>query len=567
MPPFSRSGGVAARHAAGGRCRIQRGGQGMNYLRRLRRFIVLVRSEGPTTLPMDSVRFSDFTLHRRSRRLIRGSEDIAIGARAFDLLDLLIACRERVVGRDEIMSAVWPETVVGENNLNVQVGNLRRLIGPEAIVTVPGRGLRFALEVASEGPLALDLPDRPSVVVLPFSDLGGDPDLSWLADGFVEDITTELSRFRDLFVVSRNSAFVYRQVPRDLRAVSRELGVRYAVEGSVRATARRVRVTAQLIDARAGGHVWAEVFDRDLTDHFDTQAQVARAIVTCLAPQIDRAEAERIRTAAPEDLTAHGLALRGWSVVSAGDMAYAPAPREHAAELARQALDRDPESVLAWRVLAWVAWWNVYHVTTPSVPDTLAEGVDAATRAIAADPTDHHARRIRALLHFMNEDAVSGLPELRQAHEMNPNCAVTLAWLGLYEGFHGDAARGVPLAEAALRRSPRDPARGSLLVVLGFSHFAVRNYDAAAEAAEAALAEAAGSATPLILRAIACVGAGRLEQAAAAFTRVAEIAPKLTEARLAGRWLTTNPDYLARAHTFFRIAAGLAPPEGADPLR
>jgi tetratricopeptide (TPR) repeat protein len=150
---------------------------------------------------------------------------------------------------------------------------------------------------------------------------------------------------------------------------------------------------------------------------------------------------------------------------------------------------------------------------------------------------------------------------------MNPNCAVTLAWLGLYEGFSGDATRGVPLAEAALRRSPLDPSRGSLLAALGFAQFAVRNYAAAAEAAEAALAEAAGSATPLILGAIAWVGAGRLDRAAAAFVRVQEIAPSLVEARLAGRWLTSNPDYLARAHTFFRVAGGVAPPEAADALR
>jgi TolB-like protein len=531
------------------------------------RFLVTISGDGESTRPMESIRFTDFTMLRNARRLMRGGRDVAVGARAFDLLDLLVAARDRVVSRDEIMATVWPGTVVGENNLNVQVANLRRILGSDAIATVPGRGLRFALDVFSEGPLALGPPDRPSVVVLPFSDLGGDPGLAWLADGFVEDITTELSRFRDLFVVARNSAFVYREMPRDLRVISRELGVRYVVEGSVRANAERVRVNAQLIDAATGGHVWAESFERDLAGHFETQARVARAIVTCLAPQIDRAEAERIRTASPEDLTAHGIALRAWSAISAGDMAYDRGPRDEAAELARQALAIDPSSGLAWRVLAWIAWWNVYHATTTSVPGTLAEGIDAATRAIAADPTDHHGRRLRALLHFMNRNPEAGLPELRQAHEMNPNCAVTLAWLGLYEGFSGDATRGVPLAEAALRRSPLDPSRGSLLAALGFAQFAVRNYAAAAEAAEAALAEAAGSATPLILGAIAWVGAGRLDRAAAAFVRVQEIAPSLVEARLAGRWLTSNPDYLARAHTFFRVAAGVAPPEAADALR
>ena len=515
---------------------------------------------------MESIRFADFVFDRRTRQLTKASAALPLGARAFDLLDFLIAHRDRVVGRDEIMAAVWPGAVVGENNLNVQVANLRRCLGSRAILTVAGRGLRFGLEVAPPAP-PLALPDRPSVVVLPFTDLGGDPDLAWFADGFVEDITTELSRFRDLFVVARNSAFVYRQMPRDLRVISRELGVRYAVEGSVRATADRVRVTAQLIDAATGGHVWAENFDRDMAGHFDTQARVARAIVTCLAPQIDRAEGERFKITPPENLTARGLALQGWAAISAGEMAYDRGPRDRAAGIARQALALDPGSGMAWRVLAWVAWWNVYHATTPSVPKTLIDGIAAATQAIAADPTDHHARRLRALLHFMNQESETGLLELRQAHEMNPNCAVTLAWLGLYESYHGDAKKGVSLTKAALRRSPRDPARGSLLAALGFTHFAVRNYAAAAGAADAALAEAAGSATPLILAAIANVGIGRIDRATAAFARLQAIAPTLVEARLAGRWLSTNPDYLARAHMFFRIAAGLAPAEAADALR
>ena len=231
--------------------------------------------------------------------------------------------------------------MVGENNLNVQVANLRRALGADAIVTVPGRGLRFALEAETDTSPPLELPDRPSIVMLPFSPLGGEPDLDWLADGFVEDITTELSRFRDLFVVARNSAYVYGELPRDLRVISRELGVRYALEGSVRATALRVRVTAQLIDATTGGHVWAETFDRDMAEHFETQARLARAVVSCIAPQIDRAEAARMRGNPPEDLTAHGFAQRGWSVISTGEMAYDQGPRELAASLARQALARD----------------------------------------------------------------------------------------------------------------------------------------------------------------------------------------------------------------------------------
>ncbi len=515
----------------------------------------------------DVVVFADFAFDRRTRQLRRGAEVLPIGARAFDLLEVLISNRDRVVGRQEILETVWTETVVGENNLNVQVAKLRRILGPDAIVTVPRRGLRFALEIGPDTePLAL--PDGPSVVVLPFSNFGGDPALAWMADGFVEDITTELSRFRDLFVVARNSAFAFRDMPRDLRQIGRDLGVRYVVEGSVRATPDRVRVSTQLIDATSGGHIWAENFDRTIDAHFETQAAVSRAIASCLSPQIERAEADRnLSIPAPDDLTAHGLALRGWVIISSEEMRYESGPRDQAAAFARQALARDPRSGLAYRTLAWVAWWNVYHSTTSSVPATLAEGIDFATHAIAIDPTDHHARRLRAQLYFMQDDAATGLTELRHAHDLNPNCALTLSWLGFYEAINGDAARGVPLAEAGLRRSPRDPARGSMLCALGFAQFAARNYDATVKAAEAALVEAAQGATPLILATIGHVGAGRIDRAGALFDQVQGIAPNLTEARLAGRWLSTNADYLARAHTYFRVAAGHAPAEAAEALR
>ncbi|MEO1019464.1 MAG: winged helix-turn-helix domain-containing protein, partial [Pseudomonadota bacterium] len=509
---------------------------------------------------MNNVRFLDFVFNDQKRRLTQGDADVAIGARAFDLLSHLISNRDRVVSRDEVIAVVWPDAVVGDNNLNVQVANLRRVLGANAIATVPGRGLRFGLDVEADL-RAPAFSEHPSVVVLPFSNLCGDQKLDWIADGFVEDITTELSRFRDLFVVAKNSAFAYRQMPRDVRAIASELGVRYVVEGSVRISPEIVRVTVQLIDAASGTHVWAENFKDDLMDQFETQERVVRRIVTSLAPWIDRAEAKRVLRTAPEDLTAHGFARKGWAVISAGEMAYDTAPRESAAELARKALDHDPQSGLAWRVLAWVGWWNAYHATTNSMPKTLAESINAATRAIAIDQTDHHARRLRALLHFMNQDAESGLPELRQAHQMNSNCAVTLAWLGLYEGFYGDPSRGVPLVEAALRRSPRDPARGSLLAALGFAQFTVRDYGAATQTAQAALAESASSATPLIIASIAWVGLGQIEKAKTAYARVAEIAPSLVEARLAGKWLSTNPDYVVRADLFFRCVQSGGDPE------
>lgn len=514
----------------------------------------------------DVVFFSDFALDRGTRQVRRGSDVLPVGARAFDVLEVLISHCDRIVSRADILDAVWPDTVVGDNNLNVQVAKLRQVLGPEAIVTVPRRGLRFALDIATDA-RPLTLPDGPSVVVLPFANLGGDPELAWMADGFAEDITTELSRFKDLFVVARNSAAVFRETPRDLRRIARDLGVRYVVEGSVRATPLQVRVTAQLIDATSGGQVWAENFNRTIDAHFETQAAVARAIVSCLSPQIERAEADRTRVVAPGDLTAHGVARQGWTAISSEEMSYDSGPRDRAAALARQALSLDPRSGLAYRTLAWVAWWTVYHGTTASVRTTITEGIAAASRAISIDPLDHHARRLRAQLHLMAEDVQTGLSELREAHDLNPNCALTLSWLGFYEAVNGDLAKGVPLTEAGLRRSPRDPARGSMLCGLGFAQFAAGNYDAAVAAAETALAQAADGATPLVLGTIAHVGAGRIDRAAVLFQRLAQSAPKLVEARLAGRWLSSNADYQTRAQTFLQVAAGQAHPDAADALR
>jgi TolB-like protein len=520
-------------------------------------------------LNVEEFHFQDCILRPALRQVLRGGSPLALGVRAFDLLLHLVAHAGRVVGRDEVMLAVWGEDVVGDNNLNVQVATLRQLLGREAVLTIPGRGLRFghAVRAVAAAEDASDPPDRPSVVVLPFADLGAEAAWAWLGDCIVEDVTTELSRFRDLFVVARNSAFAWRGQARDVRAIARALGVRYAVEGSVRVAAGRVRATAQLIDATSGGHAWAENFDAPLEDPFLMQARIAAGIVTALAPQIDGAESLRLRRAPPADLGAFGLAQAAWAAMSAGEMAFDTAPRDRAAALAKDALEADPSCGLAHRVLAAVAWWHAYHGTTDDVVATVATGREAADAAIALDAQDHHAWRQKGLLAFMAQDRAAGLAALRHAHDLNPNCAVTLAWLSLNEALHGEPSRGVPLAEAALRRSPRDPARGEMLCALGFAQFAARDYVGAAASAQAALLGMANAAPPLVLGAIAQVGAGDLQAAAAAFAALDATAPALAAARLAGRWLSTNPDYQARAHTFLRVAAGLAPPGDADALR
>lgn len=511
---------------------------------------------------MKSINFLDFEVQPSIRQLNKLGEPVPVGARAFDLLLCLIENRDRVMARDELIALVWDGLAVGDNNLNVQVSTLRKVLGANAIITVPKRGLRFGLdvshdrEVLTEPPL-LDLPDKPSIAVLPFLNLGNDADFGWFAHSISEGILTELSRFRDLFVVARNSSYSYLGGQTDARKISLELGVRYMVEGSVRVSGLKVRVSALLIDATSGEHIWAERFDRELKESFDVQDEITRAVVIAIAPQIHGIKDRQDRRGSLDNLSAYALAYRGWTTEWSLAMIHDRTSRDEASRFANMALEIDPESALAWRTLAIVHWGHLYHNTTDLRSASLVEGLEAANHAIRLDGRDHHAWRMMGLLHFMAKQPQAGLTELRRAHDINPNCAITLSWLGIYEATHGETHIGVHYAEAAIRLSPRDPSRVSLLVILGFTLFASHDYHGAVSAAESAMQEAPDAAVPYVIAAISYVGTGRIDDAHRAYSHLAKIAPSLAEARLAGNWLATNEDYLRRAHGFFRVAAGL----------
>ena len=203
--------------------------------------------------------------------------------------------------------------------------------------------------------------------------------------------------------------------------------MRYAVEGSVRTSAGRLRASAKLIDAMSGRHLWAERFDCPARDRFDILEELSGALVGALAPQISAAEGHRTRRGKPESLDAHGLARRAWAIVDGAEMSCDQGPRSEARMLANTALGLNPESVMALRTIAIVEWWNAYHGTTSSISATIAAGRASALRAITLAPGDHHARRMNGLLLFMQRTPEAGLAELRRPHEINPNCAITLA--------------------------------------------------------------------------------------------------------------------------------------------
>ncbi len=289
--------------------------------------------------------FGRFEVLPATRQLLADGEPLVLGERAFSLLLCLIEQGDRVVTKDEVMKFVWPGLVVEENNLSVQVSALRKFLGAQALVTVRGRGYRFALDVSQgmspvpalvRGDLAL--PDKPSIAVLPFSNLSGDLEQEYFSDGITEDVITELSRFHSLFVIARNSAFTYKGRLVDVRTVARELGVSYVLEGSIRRADNRVRVTAQLINAQTGNHIWAEKYDRLLKDVFAVQEEVTQAIVAAITPHVESSENERVRVVRPGNVSAYQLAMRGWSAAWVALSEADTVSRDQALKFAREAL-------------------------------------------------------------------------------------------------------------------------------------------------------------------------------------------------------------------------------------
>jgi len=258
-------------------------------------------------------RFADFVLDTDRRELRRGPLLVAMAPQVFDLLDYLIKNRNRVVSKDDLISAIWDGRIVSESAMSTRINAVRCAIddtGEEQrlIRTLPRKGVRFVGIVheaqepeavitadATTEPSrpALALPDRPSIAVLPFTNMSDDPQQDYFADGMVEEIITALSRLRWLFVIARNSSFTYKGRSVDVKQIGRELGVRYVLEGSVRKSANRVRITGQLIDASTGAHLWADRFDGAIEDVFDLQDQVTASVVGAIAPEMEQAEIER----------------------------------------------------------------------------------------------------------------------------------------------------------------------------------------------------------------------------------------------------------------------------------
>ena len=320
-----------------------------------------------------------------------------LGSRALEILAFLLRHAGETVGRDALMDAVWPGRVVEEHNISVHLSALRRALGEDAtggrfIQTDPGRGYRFVAPIVPAGdqPRPAETPrpaaagEKPSIAALPFDNMSADPTQAFFADGMVEDIITELSRSRSLFVVARNSSFTYRGKTMDIRQIAAELGVRYVLEGSVRRSASRVRVTAQLIEAETGGHIWAERYDRDINDMFAVQDDITRSVVMAIEPAVHEAEQHHANRVLPENLGAWEAFHRGMWFLEQVD----PDSNDQARTFFERAIALDPRFAPphAWLVQVWLNARHVFY--NHGDEDLAALARRAAQRALALDPND-----------------------------------------------------------------------------------------------------------------------------------------------------------------------------------
>ena len=321
--------------------------------------------------------------------------------------------------------------------------------------------------------------DRPAVAVLPFENMSGDPEQEYFADGLTEDIITALSQWRSFPVIARNSTFTYKGTSPDIRKVGEELGAGYVVEGSVRKAGSRVRVTAQLIHAETGHHVWAERYDRELEDIFELQDEVTHQIAAIIAPEMERAEQQRIISTPPTALAAWEYWLRGYSYI----YEQTKEGNEKAREMFNQAIALDPNYARAHTGLAFTYARDLRLWPPDNTEEWMKLFSESSRRAVALDEGDSEARAMLGRVHWFMGDFDAAIAELNRAVELNPHRAWTNNSLGNALITAGKFEEGIPWIENALRLDPLDPRQHLLLTHLALGHLGVGNYEKAIELA------------------------------------------------------------------------------------
>jgi TolB-like protein/class 3 adenylate cyclase/Tfp pilus assembly protein PilF len=390
---------------------------------------------------------------------------------------------------------------------------------------------------------SLTLPDRPSIAVLPFQNMSGDPEQEYFADGMVKDIITALSRFRNLFVIARNSSFTYKNRAVNIRQVGRDLGVRYVLEGSVRKAADRVRITGQLIDASTGAHLWADHFDGELKDIFDLQDDVATKVVGAIAPKMEQAEVARANRKPTESLDAYDCFLRGTENLHRQTLEGVG----EAQRLLKKAIQLDPGYAAAYGSAAYCYAMRKANGWVTHRAQDIAEASRFGRTAVELGSDDALAlARAGHAVAYVAEDLDAGARIIDRALELNPNLALAWfhsGWLRIWLG-HPDTS--IQHFARFRRMSPVDPLLIRANSGIAFAHVLAGRYDEASSYAEQALSENPDSHQALRMAAMSHALAGRMERAQTAMGRLRQIAPALRVSNLGDLTPLRRPEDMTR---------------------
>jgi adenylate cyclase len=479
-------------------------------------------------------RFEGFVLDlARGALLDAQGREAPLRAKSFELLRLFVTNAGRLLNRDAINKAIWADVIVTDGSIAQCVRDIRRALGDEhqqLLKTVPRRGYILTATITGgneQQPTGATIeylppPDKPSIAVLAFTNMSGDPEQDYFSDGVADDIITELSRSRSLFVIARNSSFAYRGRAVDVRQVSRELGVRYALEGSVRRSDNRIRATAQLIEAETGNHIWAERYDRALEDIFAVQDEITMAVVTAILPAVADAELRRALRKPPESLGAWEAYQRGlWHLGKASAQ-----ENERAKQFFERAITVDKGFAPAYTAMAVAC----NHEGTVFGTSPFHEGVrlakDWARRAVEMDEKDAEAQAALAWATLLEGISDEVRDRVTLALEINPNSALAYLVMGIALVFSGQPSHGRDKLLIALRLNPRDPVNAVALNVIGWSYYHERDYIRALDAARRVVSRFAQR--PSAYRClVASLGQlGRLDEARGALQRAIEVSPQ-----------------------------------------
>ncbi len=382
----------------------------------------------------------------------------------------------------------------------------------------------------------LALPDKPSIAVLAFNNMSGDPEQEYFSDGISEDIITDLSKLSELHVIARNSSFKYKGKPIDVKQVGRDLGVRYVLEGSVRKAGNRVRVTGQLIDATSGAHIWADRFDRDLTDIFAVQDELTQEIIAALKIKLSEAEKALIVGSGTKNVDAHDFFLRGRELMFGNKRDRETF--EQSTACFRRAIELDPNYAAPYAGLGMAYGLDYQNHWSDTSERSLDQAERLVSESIAKDDKDAFAHYVAAVVYIWKRDHERSAHEADRALSLNPNYALAINARGLAHIYTGEPAKAVPYIEKAIRL---DPAQQLYRHFLGTAYFVAGNYETAAVVFKDRIAMTPSTDLSRAFLASALGHLGRLDEARHIWRELKEINPRYSYVDHFGRLPFKNP--------------------------